>query len=206
MANIADCAFAVAKDELDKLDGAVAKTDNKDGYESLFKWHIKKGEEEHEVLHYHLSFWGGIGESETTAWYKVDGKQMTEGEYNEKYSPKQGYIMTDALRERLIDKTFSNGYAIDWQKMDAYWYESDANVQEYDDHVTVYFGGRWSFPDEIENYLNASGIKWQGAGCEDGCDWQCDDLGNYDYKLRIERERDDCDGEDYSYHYVEDKS
>lgn len=208
MANIADCAFAVAKDELDKLNGAVAKTDRQDGYEFHYKWHIKKGEEEHEVEHYHASYFPNVGENKTIAWYKVDGEKIAEKVYIQKYS-EQGFVMTNEPRERLADKEFSNGYMVDWAMLNSCPYDSDTNVQEYDDHITVYFGGRWDFPTAVEDFLNKTEIRWQGAGCEDGMGWSTIDLGNYDFGLRIERERcdeDDDDGKPMYYHFVEDQT
>ena len=112
----------------------------------------------------------------------------------------QGYHLTS--NKVIRDVYSSNDWVVDFAKLDAYSYEFDPFIVEKDDYVVVHFGGRWGFPDSLEQKLDSAGVCWQGAGCEDGMDWQNDEIGNYDFGLRILADTENCDGETYTYHYV----
>lgn len=214
MANLADCAVAIAKSDLGKMQGAVEKVEDDDG----------KDKYEHAVR----------------SQYKVDGKNdkwtlLHENGYNgaESYDhytlKKNGEVVTATDKWAVIneaidgfglvkewDKTkvlrdnfTSNGWKVDWLKLNSYSYDYTPYVHEYEDHITIYFGGRWDFPSSLEDKLNEYGVLWQGAGCEDGCDWEYDEFGNSDFGLRIKREKSDYvddDGTEYWNRYVEDTS
>lgn len=205
MANVADCAFAVAKKDLDKLGGAITKCDNiVVGAEAKLKFKIEKDKVIAEVVYYNKYTCDKDKNESNERYYKVNGEKMTQEEYDTQYGYKNGWMSSDY--KTLIDKYYSEGWCVDWVKLHSYSYDSDTWVQEYDDHITVYFGGRWSFPSELEDLLYEKGIEWQGAVVEDGCDVLDDELGNTDFNLRIEEEENEYDGDTYTTHYIEDTS
>ena len=142
----------------------------------------------------------------------ASGKQVVDALIEEYGSRK----VTDMLKgmnhvgfEQIKDITVDNGWVVDWVKLKTYSYEYTPSIHEFEDHVTVYFGGRWSFPSNLIDSLDNYGVLWQGAGCEDGCDWQDDEMGNADFGLRVKRERIEWKDDDGNYiyqHYVEDTS
>lgn len=204
MANIADCAFAVAKDELDKLKGAIYKLDKDiEGIEEAHTYDIVLNGRRHHVKRYEKYTHGGIGDSRSILFYEVDGYKHTSDVY-EKCYPRGKWLVDYGTYKCVTDKAFCNGWCVDWQKLNSYSYEADTYVAEYDDHLTIHFGGRWDFPANLENALNASGIRWQGAGVEDGCDWECDEFGNYDFGLYIAKHRADGGDEPTYYRCIED--
>lgn len=142
MSNIADCAFAIAKEDLKKMNGA-----------------IRKAEKNEKNTH------------NDNVWIDI-----------------------------------SNGWAVDWEKLDTYSYDSPTYVEEYDDHITVFFGARWNFPYDLEYKLYEYGVRWQGIACEDGEDYIDDELGNSDFGLCVVEEKGECDGESFVQHYVKDAS
>lgn len=204
MANLADCVFAVSKKDIPAMEGALRKAREdekclyvtktiyeKDGetYEYLFKW--KEGEGNSCKLRKN-------GETVAEASGQDTGK-VTDMVKDMKYV---GY-------EQIKDITVDNGWLVDWVKLKTYSYEYTPSIHEFEDHVTVYFGGRWSFPSNLIDSLDNYGVLWQGAGCEDGCDWQDDEMGNTDFGLRVKREKSEWKDDDGNYiyqHYVEDTS
>lgn len=205
MANIAECAIAIALEDLPKLNGAIRKRKkgeesryycetkykDKDGESYIFghSWHEKDGETYELKKNNHSVFF-------TKDWHKIHDKMQELGLTTDITDP--NYYTSK------IDICCDGEWAVDWAKLHAFSYDYTPLLEEYEDHITIIFGGRWDFPEALETFLNSLDIKWQGAGCEDGCDWQFDDYGTYDFGLRIGRERDNCDGEDYYYHYVYD--
>lgn len=206
MANVADCAFAVAKKDLEKLGGAITKCDGiMSGSEQKYAWNIEKDGVRKRVISYSRYLatraWGG----DTIGYYEVNGEKMSAEDYDKLYSYREGWQSTNNNKV-YIDKYYSNEWCVDWAKLGSYSYDSDTWVQEYDDHITVYFGGRWSFPSEVEDFLYEKGVEWQGAVVEDGCEVLDDELGNTDFNLRIEEEENEYDGDTYTTHYIEDTS
>lgn len=209
MANCADCAIAIAKEDIKKLGGAIKRLDkNYDGVESKLTYDIYNDNERHNVVHYYknMEVYSGKGArfnrcSERDNYYLVDNNKITPEEYTEKYA--KNYMVDYSTHKCEIDKAISNGWEVDWQKLNSYSYEMDTQVQEYGDHITIYFGGRWSFPESLETLFNDKEVVWQGAEAETGCEVLNDELGNWDFGLRTIKERDE-DG--YLWYYVEDKS
>lgn len=214
MANMADCAVAIAKKDLVFMNGAIKKIAEDDGshehddYEYAVKSYYKRDKENNEYTVLHKCPYGG------SSFYRLKKNSEVIVE-SENYGPIRDKIEELKLQHLwdrdkvLADKFVSNGWEVDWLKLNAYSYDSTPFVNEYEDHITIYFGGRWNFPEKLEDKLNAYGVLWQGAACEDGMDWQVDDLGNYDFGLRIGKEKSEYtgdDGEEYWQHYVEDTS
>lgn len=83
----------------------------------------------------------------------------------------------------------------------AYEYGCDEPVY-HDECITFDFGGRWDFPEAIENYLNDLDIAWQGAGVEDGCDWRYE-FGNEDFGLRIVPANEIDESNDPDWHAID---
>ena len=207
MANLADCAIAIAKKDLDKLDGAITKSDDiVVGSETKWKFKIEKDKVIAEVVYYSKYTCDKDKNESNERYYKVNGEKMTQDEYDARYGYKNGWVHT-GKQKTLIDKYYSEGWCVDWVKLHSYSYDYDTWVQEYSDHITVYFGGRWSFPEELNDYLNSKDIEWQGAVVEDGCEVYDDELGTTDFNLRIEEEENsDTDGYNYTTHYLQDQS
>lgn len=208
MANIAECAIAIALEDLPKLNGAIRKREK--GEISVYvcetKYKNAQGEQYILVDEWHEGARNAYGLKKGRDvvaftgenWQEMQDKIKELGLITDIQDPDYFKVKTDA---------FCNGdWCIDWVKLHGFSYDYTPFIQEHDDHITIIFGGRWDFPEPLETFLNSLDIKWQGAGCEDGCDWQCDDFGTYDFGLRIGRERDNCDGDDYYYHYVYDTS
>lgn len=209
MANLAECAFAVAKDDINKMDGALRKAEPNEQSKCVYK-RTYKNRETGEVRIVYESYEGTMWEPSVI---KVKNKDTTIEEYHGKDCKNwnaqtrlynDGYSLTNS--KVLADTTVDNGWMVDWVKLNAYSYDYTPYISEYEDHITVFFGGRWDFPSDLENTLNGMGVRWQGAGCEDGMAWQFDDGGNWDFGLRIGEETEYCDGEPYQQHFVEDTS
>ena len=206
MANLADCAFAIAKEDILKTDGAIRRANPGEKCTMVTKSKYKDGNDEY------------------IYWFK-----WTEGPTNSCRLVKNGVTIIDTTDEKEIAKTtdmlrnmervgftetikdvhVENGWAVDWRKLNSYSYDYTPSICEFEDHLTVYFGGRWSFPSSLEDSLNNYGVMWQGAGCEDGCDWQDDEMGNTDFGLRVKSEKSEWQDDDGNYiyqHYVEDTS
>lgn len=208
MANLADCAVAIAKSDLDKMDGAITKVENdgRDKYEYATKQKYKQeNSDDVYTLYTHHA-------EDSVYRLRKNGEMIIE--CNE-WKPVQEKIEELNLQQDwgstkvLADNFTTNGWRVDWRKLDAYSYDYTPYIAEYDDHVTIYFGGRWDFPSSLENKLNEYGVSWQGAGCEDGCDWEYDEFGNSDFGLRIRKEKSDYvddDGTEYWNRYVYDSS
>lgn len=198
MANIADCALAFNINDIDKLDGVMSPTDKKDGlyyheiteYENYTLYHNHRADLEYQD-HFQVldKRYGGIESfndwGELRNW--LDGTKHTLG----------------VAKKTEVDKWYeiSNGYKIDWHKLGAYSYEFPTYIEKQGDIMIVYFGGRWDFPSAVEDYLNSKHIKWQGAGVEDGCNWQYDEFGTADMGLRV-TECEPEDGDEYIYHTI----
>lgn len=205
MANLADCAVAIAKSDLNKLNGAVKRLNEKlNGVEYKQTWKIKNGKETKKVMWYHYSLYGGLDNAKDEDYYEVDGEKMSGKEYDERYSYKNGWQTDYDTHKTKIERYFNNGWSVDFSKLGTYSYQSDAWVQEHSDHITVHFGGRWGFPVGLDEFLNSRDILWQGAVAEDGCEVYDETLGTTDFGLRITEEKEG--DEDYFYHYVEDTS
>lgn len=209
MANLADCAVAIAKEDLGKLNGAIRKATPKDkSYvyitETTFEKDGKKAKIKTDYIDYAWERRKATLEKDGKVEEIESGKDLSEV-INKLYD--EGYKQTGY--KALEDQFESNGWIVDWVKLNAYSYETTPSVGEYEDHITIYFGGRWDFPDTLIQTLDNAGVLWQGAGCEDGCDWQYDEFGNTDFGLRVGKEKSDYvddDGTEYWQHYVEDTS
>ena len=197
MANIAECGVAIAKSDINKLGGAIKQTKSKDGYQAVYAYEAKY--EDGTVAHIVVSKIG-IEDGKDSSWehtYTVDGCTMPAEEYQKKYADR---LFMDATTWRVIEeKEWSNGWEVNWKELGTSPYQSDTNVHEYDDHITIYFGGRWSFPETLENFLNGREVAWQGAEAEDGCSLFCDTIGSDDFGLRVV----EC-GDEEDWHCVED--
>ena len=203
MANLADCAFAVAKDDIYKMNGAIRRAEPGEKSTVVYKSTYKDGDTEYTYWYKYVD-----GKADSCR-IKSGGQTIYEGrgidgikEAQEKMKNMKHIDFSIATKDTLVE----NGWVVDWLKLNAFSYDYTPSVAEYGDHITVFFGGRWSFPSSLEDKLNEFGVLWQGAGCEDGMDWQDDEMGNTDFGLRIGKDTDYCNGEKYVYHFVEDRS
>lgn len=209
MANLADCAFAVAKSDLLMTNGAIRKA--REGEKSIlvYKRTYKNGKTDktYELYEeYEGNMWSPkriVMKSNGVSVLIADGDDCKDNKVADELHEK-GFSMESS--ERFKDVLVDNGWRIDLAKLHCYSYDYTPYVSEYDDHITVFFGGRWDFPDSLVNTLDNLGVSWQGAGCEDGMAWQYDEFGNSDFGLRIGEETEYCDGDRYTQHYVEDTS
>lgn len=201
MANLADCAVAIAKEDIKKLKRGIVKARNhKDGYDEVFSYDVKyieSGKLAHITEKWHVVNDGANSENSKT--YVLDECSMPKEVFDEKYRNK---LTKEYDTWKVVEhKEWSNGWEINWKLLNSCPYQSDTNVQEYDDHITIYFGGRWGFPQDLEDTLNRAGVRWQGAVAEDGCEVYDSELGNEDFGLRLVV----C-GEDKDWHCVEDQT
>lgn len=207
MANMADCAFAVAKADLNKMDGAIRKAKEGEMPRTVYKRTYKNEKtgdtctlyEEYEGSRWSCSRIKLVKDGQTIKDYKGEAcKDCKIGDdlWNEGYRMDKSYT--------LENTSIDNGWVIDWQKLDAYSYDMDPFVTEFDDHITVNFGGRWDFPSSLEDTLWRMGVRWQGAGCDSAMDWEFDDGGNEDFGLRIVKEPQEIMGETYYNWFAQD--
>lgn len=201
MANIAECAFAVDKRDIQFMNGALRKAENGEISTFITKTTYEHNGDTYELLEKYCN--GSV-----KCRLKKNGEKKKEA-----IGHKNVQKVVDALRdmkrigyEEIKDTHVENGWFLDWKKLGSYSYEYPATIHEYDDHITVYFGARWSFPDSLEDKLDEFGVLWQGASCEDGMAYEDDCIGNSDFGLRVKSERQCVDGEYYTQHYVEDTS
>ena len=201
MANTCNCAIAIAKKDLEKLESdegrAIMRTNLKDGYEQRFIFTWCKNRQKAEVSHEENYHFG----TETEHIWRWNGK-VVDKEYIEK-KRQEGWTQEWGCTKCVKDLAFSNGWVVDWKALNGYSYEMDTQVEEYDDHITVYFGGRWSFPEEVAETLNNADVEWQGAEAEVGCEVLSDTLGTAYFNLVAHKEKDD---EGYWWYDVEDLS
>lgn len=200
MANVADCGVAIKKADIERLNGAIKKTNEKDGYEIVSSWDAEYKDNKEKV--HIIEKRSGVEDGKDSEWsitYILDECSMPAEVFNKKYRDK--LFPLHETYKTVEDKQRSNGWEVNWKLLNAYSYQSDTNVQEYDDHITIYFGGRWGFPQDLEDTLNRAGVRWQGAVAEDGCEVYDSELGNEDFGLRLVV----C-GEDKDWHCVEDQT
>lgn len=202
MANICECGVAIAKEDLAKLGDAITKTEQGEGIEEVFAYDIISEDDRHSVKHHHHYIYGGNGTSKSKCYYEVDGERVEVEDYDRQY-PRDKWMCDYQTHKCLVDKAYNNGWCVDWRKLNAYSYEMDTYVAEYDDHITIYFGGRWTFPEKLEEFLDSKEVRWQGAEAECGCEVLNNELGNEDFGLMCYIEKDD---EGYDNYYVEDRS
>lgn len=220
MANMAECAIAIAKEDLHLLNGAIRKATEEDS-----QWETRG------VRRF-------VSANDDSIYRLVERRRMLqpeEGEHFGKYKTEyklrkdrevlkltEDIIVIGNMIEQMglkpdtnyhcgqmnntYDAFSDNGWFVDWKKLHGYSYEMDASITDKDDHITIYFGGRWSFPDDLENYLNRSGVRWHGACVEDGCNVRENYLGNTDFSLVIEEEENDDGDQKYIQHYIYDAS
>lgn len=206
MANLADCAFAIAKEDIQKTDGAIRKAEPGEKSSYVTKDVYKDGNDEY-------VYWFKWSEGGGNSCRLKKGNEVicdtSDPDGMKKISEKIRGMKHIGFSETVKDVHVENGWAVDWRKLNTYSYEYTPSIHEFEDHVTVYFGGRWSFPSNLIDSLDNYGVLWQGAGCEDGCDWQDDEMGNTDFGLRVKREKSEWRDDDGNYiyqHYVEDTS
>ncbi len=207
MANLAECAIAIAKEDLDKTDGAIRKANDGEKSEMVYKRIYKNKDTNGKYTlyeEYHDNMWHPsklVLKKGTATITVAEGDNCDYAKLDSELRDK-GYCLDKS--ENIRNITVCDGYRIDWIKLNTYSYDYTPYVSEYEDHITIFFGGRWDFPSSLEDKLWSFGVRWQGAGCEDGMDWQFDDGGNWDFGLRIGSETEYCDGEPYQQHFVED--
>lgn len=202
MANIAECGVAIAKEDLAKLGDAITRTEDGDGSEETFTYDIISKDDRHSVVRYIKYFFTGKDSSTDIKYYEVDGNKLSDEVYEKKY-PRDKWMCDYQTHKCEVDKTYSNGWCVDWRALHTYSYEIPPQVQEYDDHITIFFGGRWCFPESLGEFLDNREVRWQGAEAECGCEVLNDELGNEDFGLVASISKDD---EGYDDYYVEDRS
>ncbi len=211
MANIADCAVAIAIEDLPKLNGAIKKVDVPQSKWEKYQTVVRSYYEDSKTGRKCVLFCKN-GYDETIYRLRENGKviaETTDGNYTPiKDKLEELGMAKNWSKEKILeDKFISNGYEVDWLKLDSYSYDMTPWVMEHGDHITLYFGGRWNFPEKLENKLNEYGVRWQGAACDGSMDWEVDDLGNSDFGLRVAKDNvSGDDGESYCDYYVEDTS
>lgn len=186
MANLADCAVAIAMDDIKNnptLKNAIRRIEKPiEGYESVEEY-TTKGGDIYRRIH---ALKGGHT-------YTKNGEPTTREDW---------FDNIDHITFSRVEETYyNNGWRVDLAELHLYPYDSVVQVAEFDDHLTLYFGGRWAFPDELEDRLNELGVSWQGAGAEGACDYYDSEIGNTDFGLRWYKGKDE---DDYINWWVED--
>lgn len=176
MANIADCAVAIDMRDVknnDTLKQAIRRLEKPlEGYELVEEYKTEAGDI-YRLVH---------ALDSNNRFYK-NGKEIERKEYSDNLD-----LMT---LKRVEEVVYSNGWRVDLNALQLFPYESSVEVAEFEDHLTLYFGGRWAFPDKLEDRLNELGVKWQGAGAEGGCDYYDSKIGNEDFGLRWYKGKDE---------------
>lgn len=183
MANVAECAIAISKADIKRLpDNAITRAESGvEGYEQT-NGYTRDG---HRYTESHQL-------DGKTEYYK-DGKSCTYEDWAER--------IDWTTYKRGTDVVYSNGWRLDLVALHLCPYQTSVDVVEYDDHITLYFGGRWAFPQDTEDYLNSLDIEWQGAVAEGGCEVYDSQIGTADFGLRWYKGKDE-DG--YTNWWVED--
>lgn len=202
MANVAECAVAIAKSDLDALGGAFRR-DTERNILDYGKQVVKKTYENdatgETIYMYQVNDKDG-----QKVGIKKDGKIIKEyvgdettnnSMYN--WLEEQGYRITDEKYTK--DEYHSNGWVVDFVKLDTYSYCYTPEIKERDGFIVLFFGGRWDFPSTLADKLNSAGVAWQGAGLDDSMDWSFDNGGNTLFGLVI---REDTESE-YNSHYID---
>ena len=113
--------------------------------------------------------------------------------------------------DHITKNTFvDKGWCVDWKALGRWSgsYDYTPYIKEYDDHITLFFGAPWNFPDEIVNILERRHAEWEGAGVEDGSNYR-NYFGNATLGLKIASEDSgelDEDGKPLLRHYIVDTS
>lgn len=212
MANIAECAIAIAKTDIDMLNGAFKRTGGDDTRCRYGKSVIKKTYENdatgETIYLFDINY--GAPDYARKIGLKKDGRIIKEyegncrdGEYIEilDWLTEQGYHLADERYTK--DEFYEDGWCVDFAKLHTYSYGYEPRIKEYDDCVVLWFGGKWDFPNSLNDYLNSKHVAWQGAGLDDGMAWQCDAFGNTYMGLRIGEDTDYDGDEPYKYHFIE---
>lgn len=169
MSNIADCAVAIDMRDIknnDTLKRAIRRIEKPvEGYELVEEYKTKTGDT------YRL-----VHDLENGNAYTKNNEPTTREDWAEN--------LDWTTFKRVEEVTYSNGWRIDLTELHLFPYASSVSVAEFDDHLTLYFGGRWAFPTKLEDRLNELGVSWQGASAEGGCDYFDSKIGNADFGLR----------------------
>lgn len=202
MANIAECAVAIAKSDLDALDGAFRRYDD-----SSLDWTAKtvvKKTYENDATGETIYMYEVNDRDGQKIGLKKDGKIIKEyvGEQCNNCKAydglaERGYRITDERYTK--DEYYSNGWVVDFTKLDTYSYDYTPEIREREGFIVLFFGGRWDFPVSLADKLNSAGVAWQGAGLDDSMDWSFDNGGNTIFGLVI---REDTESE-YNSHYID---
>lgn len=118
----------------------------------------------------------------------------------------------DYLGDDYITKNVfvDGGWCVDWKALGRPCgsYDYTPHIMEYEDHITLFFGAPWNFPEEIESIMNRRHAEWEGAAVEDGCNYR-NYFGNTTIGLKIASEDSgelDEDGKPLLQHYIVDTS
>lgn len=176
MANIADCAVAIDMRDIknnDTLKQAIRRLEKPlEGYESVDTYISNSG-----------NVYRRIHDLKNGYSYTKNNEPTTREDWVEH--------INHITFKRVEEVAYSNGWRIDLNALRLFPYDSSVEVAEFDDHLTLYFGGRWAFPDELEDRLNELGVLWQGASAEGGCDYYDSKIGNEDFGLRWYKGKDE---------------
>lgn len=169
MSNIADCAVAIDMRDIknnDTLKQAIRRIEKPiEGYESVDEY-ITKGGDTYRRIH----------DLENGHSYTKNNEPTTREDWFEH--------IDHTTFKRVEEVYYSNGWRVDLTELQLFPYDSGVEVAEFDDHLTLYFGGRWAFPEKLADRLDELGVLWQGAGAEGGCDYYDSKIGNEDFGLR----------------------
>lgn len=186
MANICDCAVAIDMRDIknnDTLKQAIRRLENPvEGYELVEEYKTKAGDV-YRLIH-------SLG---NTNYFYENGEPTTREDWRDNLD------WTDF--KRVEEVVYSNGWRVDLAELQLFPYESSVEVAEFDDHLTLYFGGRWAFPEKLADRLDDLGVLWQGAAAEGGCDYYDSEIGNADFGLRWYKGKDEDGDTDW---WVED--
>lgn len=186
MANLADCAIAISKHDIahnPTLKKAIRPHQKPvEGYELVEEYKTKDG-----------SIYRLEHRLDAENKYFKDGKPTTRDEWAEN--------MDYTSYKRIKEVVYHNGYRLDLIALHLCPYDTSVEVADFDDHLTLYFGGRWAFPTTTEDFLNELGVEWQGADAEGGMDYYNSEIGNHDFGLRWYKDKDE---EGYPNWWVED--
>lgn len=208
MANIAECAIAIAKTDINMLGGAFERIEGTGcGYgKAVIKKTFENDATGETIYLYDIT--GGSPDYTRKIGLKKDGKIIKEYVGDQCNDCKaydglaeRGYHITDERYTK--DEFYENGWKVDFAKLHTFSYDYEPRIQEYDNCVVLWFGGKWNFPLDLEDFLYSTHATWQGAGLDDAMDWSFNDGGNADLGLRIGEDTDYCDGEEYAYHFIE---
>lgn len=171
MPRIIDCALAIRKDSLSELHGLIRKAKDEEVSSEMYRTcYIKQKElcafdEEDKIFFYRkrLNNKNTYIVRDTKKTLLATPRNLEEWNDIIRRTQRQGYF--GLSYDFMVSKTLvDNGWFVNLRKLKL-WVDDEQKapkIEEYDDHITLYFQADYEFPDSFVSEMNKTKAKWEG--------------------------------------------